>query len=180
MAGSRGSARKDRGFASARIPYTRRTVPHSVQCPSCQKKIKISDQIWDRRVRGKQTALKCKSCQGRIDIDGREPRDDEPKPAADPPKRKPSVKIMGVEVDSDTAPAPSATPVVPNPTEHLQRIPTTRIETGKIQSEVTRQFHDKATMRLKAVRVPVEAFRDGPGGSVPPPADVVPGSDDDD
>ncbi|MGC4067516.1 MAG: hypothetical protein QM784_23300 [Polyangiaceae bacterium] len=45
-------------------------MPYSVRCKACSAVFAIPDEIWDRRVRGRQATLKCRSCKCDIEVDG--------------------------------------------------------------------------------------------------------------
>jgi len=45
-------------------------MPYSVRCKACSSSFAIPDEIWDKRVRGRQATLKCRACKADIHVDG--------------------------------------------------------------------------------------------------------------
>ena len=45
-------------------------MPFSVSCGACGASFKLSQEIYERRIKGRQVALRCKKCRAEIPVDG--------------------------------------------------------------------------------------------------------------
>src|SRR5215510_430839 len=84
-------------------------MPFEVRCKACNHALKIPDEIYDRRVRGRLAILACKRCKAPIEIDGREAGQAEGKPA-EAEAKPPEAEAKPAEADAKPAEADAKPP----------------------------------------------------------------------
>lgn len=67
-----------------------------IKCGDCQKSFSISEEVYDRKVRGKQVTIKCKSCGAAIRVDGTKERTATAS-SVPPPKGEPAAPEQAVK-----------------------------------------------------------------------------------
>ena len=75
-------------------------MPFSVACGACGASFKLSQEIYERRIKGRKVALRCKKCQAEIPVDGTKLEDGTiavattAEPGAPPVPADPNVSFM--------------------------------------------------------------------------------------
>jgi hypothetical protein len=83
-------------------------VAFPIKCGDCKKSFSISDEVYNRKVRGKLVTIKCKSCGSAIRVDGTKPKpSSRPAPAKDASNEETKPKSAPTETASE-AKAPAA------------------------------------------------------------------------
>ena len=79
-----------------------------IKCGDCQKSFSISDEVYNRKVRGKQVTIKCKSCGAAIRVDGTKGSKPPEGGHSSPPVRDGTFSLVD-ETDVSALPMPGAT-----------------------------------------------------------------------
>ena len=134
--------------------YSARAMPYSVRCKACSAAFAIPDDIWDRRVRGRQATLKCRSCKCDIQVDGT--KENAGKLSEAPGRPVPSEPIVAVSVQSKSSEATSPVPSPQPPMAAAQAAPVTPVTSARAP-KVESSLGPVATPAPVAVANPISA-----------------------
>src|SRR5512139_4086601 len=93
-------------------------MPVEVNCKACQHTLKIPDEIFERRVKGRVAVLNCKRCKTPIEIDGREVGSE-----ASPPARALEAAPEASRTEAETHPPQEPVPRVVEPQAVAEEAP---------------------------------------------------------